>query len=134
MSRKLNILSLGKPVSIHDNSFLDELILTIDTKPDATVSEVLYQAQYKAGLSVNENRLIFGGKQLEPGRLLAEYDVQKGSTLHAVLRLAGGDGSPRDRTILSAFPDYIHNNDIYDGLRIENSLSRSWRIYSLDWG
>ena len=101
--------------------------VTIDTKPDATVSEVLYQAQYKAGLSVNENRLIFGGKQLEPGRLLAEYDVQKGSTLHAVLHLAGGDGSPRDCTILSASPDYIHNNDIYDGLRIENSLSRSSR-------
>ena len=99
----------------------------------STVSEVLYKAQYKVGLPVSETRLIFDGKQLEPGRLLAEYD-QKGSTPHAVLRLAGGDGSPRDCTILSACQEHIHNNDIYNGLRMENLQSRSWRIYSLDWG
>ena len=61
----------------------------IYTQPSATVRKVLDKLDEAPGI-----RLIFGGKQLEPDRMLAEYDIQKGSTLHVVLRLAGGDGSP----------------------------------------
>ena len=69
---------------------LNGSIITIDAKPDATVSKVLDKVHDSEGHPVKEMRLIFGGKQLEPGRMLAEYDVQKGSTLHLVLRLSGG--------------------------------------------
>ena len=70
--------------------------ITIDTQPSATVSKVFYKIWEKESIPEdygrNYGRLIFGGKQLEPGRILAEYDVQKGSTLHLISRLHGGMG------------------------------------------
>lgn len=117
---KRELAKSDKRILVHT---LTERVITLNYLHDMTIENIKELLIEREGVPLEQQNLIFNGKQLDNDRMVSDYNIYNGSNLHLVLRLRGGmyhETSGRNGNfqplesskIINIEPDYnVHNSD-----------------------
>ena len=105
--------------------------LSIQFDNSMLVEEAKMEIERLEGIPMDQQRLIFAGKQLEDDRMLGDYNIKDGYLLHLVLRLRGGGEQTTKIIIEGSESNQVLYSRTYEDLRAE--IAKRMKIKEEDY-